>query len=53
MTVNGLKAVLKAGRKGRAVYYKQRVDRFRGDQIRCLAMSMAGVPQGNLLSIRV
>jgi hypothetical protein len=46
MTVNGLKAVLKAGRKGRAVYYKQRVDRFRGDQIRCLAMSMAGVPQG-------
>lgn len=46
MTVNGLRAVLKAGQKGRAVYYKQRVDRFRGDQIRCLAMSMAGVPQG-------
>ena len=28
------------------VYYQQRVDRFRGDQIRCLAMSMAGVSQG-------
>ena len=35
MTVNGLKAVLEAGRKDRAVYYKQRVDRFRGDQVRC------------------
>ncbi len=46
MTVNGLKAVLEAGRRGRAVYYKQRVDRFRGDQIRCLAMSIAGVPHG-------
>ncbi|MCY3614502.1 MAG: hypothetical protein OXH03_05325 [Bacteroidetes bacterium] len=46
MTANGLKAVLKAGEKGRLAYYQERVVRFRGDQIRCLARSIADVPQG-------
>ena len=46
MTPGGLSAALEAGREDRKVYYKQRVVDFRVDQIRCLARSIADVPQG-------
>ncbi|MCY3613898.1 MAG: ATP-binding protein [Bacteroidetes bacterium] len=46
MTPGGLSAALEAGREGRKVYYKQRVEGFRADQLRCLARAIAAVPQG-------
>lgn len=46
MTPEGLHSVLEAGREDRKVYYKQRLVDFRVDQIRCLARSIASVPQG-------
>lgn len=52
MTPSGLSAALEAGREGRKVYYKQRVVDFRADQIRCLARSMVGVPQGEPAEFR-
>ena len=46
MTPEGLRAVLEAQREERKVYYKQRVDDFRVDQLRSLARTIAAVPQG-------
>ncbi len=46
MTPEGLRVVLEAGREYRQVYYKQRVDDFRVDQLRSLARTIAAVPQG-------
>ncbi len=43
MTPDGLSSVLEAGHEARKVYYKQRVDDFRVDQIRCLTRSIAEV----------
>ena len=45
MTPGGLSAALEAGREGRKVYYKQRVEDFRADQLRCLARVIPAVPQ--------
>ena len=52
MTAEGLNTVLKAGLEGRAAYYQQRLGSFRGDQIRCLARSVAGVAPGEPVEYR-
>ena len=52
VTEEGLNAVLKEGRAGRAAYYEQRVDDFRGDQIRCIAKSVAGIAPGEPVEYR-
>ncbi|MCY4158604.1 MAG: ATP-binding protein [Bacteroidetes bacterium] len=45
LTTEGLNVVLEEGRKECKVYYSQRLDDFRGDQIRCLARSIPEKPQ--------
>ena len=46
MTPRGLHAILKAGREGRKVYYKQRVVDFHGDEIQRLMNSLPDNPSG-------
>ena len=46
MNADGLNTVLEAGRRFRSDYYERRVDDFHGDQIQCLAKSIANRPSG-------
>ena len=46
MTPGGLSTTLHAGREARKVYYKQRVDKFFGDEIQCLVSALPDNPSG-------
>jgi len=43
MTTDGLDAIIESGRKGRIQYYKQRINKFHGDELQCLLDSIADV----------
>ncbi len=49
MTPDGLSSVLEAGHEDREKYYEGRLVRFRPDEIRCLATSMAEVSPGKTM----
>ncbi len=53
MTPAGLDSILEAGHEDRKVYYKQRVEEFRIDQIRCLAKTIMDVAQGEPVEYKV
>ncbi len=46
MTSDGLSAALKAGHVGRKTYYQQRLSKFDGDQIICLAEAISDIDLG-------
>ncbi|MXW33142.1 MAG: ATP-binding protein [Rhodothermaceae bacterium] len=46
MMPNGLEAVLELGRKGRKMYYKQRLNDFSGDEVICLTEAIKDVDSG-------
>ncbi len=53
MTPQGLKIIMELGEEGRKQYYKQRVSKFRGDQLQCLMKSMGEADKGKTARYKV
>ena len=51
LTAEGLNAVLKAGRKGRTTYYKQRAHGFPEEERQSLARPFSGIPIGESVQL--
>ncbi len=50
LTPEGLKTVLKEGRKGRIEFYEARVAKFESKELRCIASAVADVKPGERIS---
>ncbi|MCY4157986.1 MAG: hypothetical protein OXF48_00030 [Bacteroidetes bacterium] len=50
MTPEGLEVVYRVGKQRREAYYRQRIGKFYGDQLQCLASSISNNPLGEPIS---